>query len=191
MTPAERLRIWAQASIAAASAAEQIAASAAADPAAAADAAWAASDFLPAAGRFVEGRRGGPLTAAAEQYDQAARELFGGRPQPTAAGQGLRTAGRLLLAARVAKPSESAQLLALLAQLVALADAVTRLRETQRRAAQAAAARAAAEQLHTVVRRHQGGQLLGGGQPLATAGRGSAQRAPAASPAKPPATGRR
>jgi len=74
---------------------------------------------------------------------------------PTAAGQGLRAAGRLLLAARVAKPSETRQLLALLAQLAALADAVTRLRETQHRAAHAAAARSAAEQLRAVAARYQ------------------------------------
>jgi hypothetical protein len=190
LTATERLRIWEQASSAAAAAAEQIAASVAADPAAAADAAWAASDFLAAAGRVVEGRRGGPLTTAAEQYDQASRELFGGLPQPTAAGHGLRTAGRLLLAARVAKPSENAQLLRLLAQLAALADAVTRLRETQQRAAQAAAARTAAQQLHAVVHRYQGGGVLGGAQPLATAGRGSAQRVSTATAARP-ATGRR
>jgi hypothetical protein len=190
LTPTERLRIWEQASGAAAAAAEHIAASVASDPAAAADAAWAAADFLAAAGRVVEGRRGGPLTAAAEQYDQAAREMFGCLPQPTAAGHGLRTAGRLLLAARVAKPSETAQLLRLLAQLAALADAVTRLRETQQRAAQAEAARAAAQQLHAVVRRYQDGGVLGRDHPLATAGRGRAQRVFTVS-ADTPATGRR
>ncbi|MBW3656602.1 MAG: hypothetical protein KY444_10900, partial [Gemmatimonadetes bacterium] len=73
----------------------------------------------------------------------------------TAAGQGLRTAGRLLLSAQVAQPSELKQLLALLAQLAALADAVTRLRESQQRAAQAAAARNAAEQLRLVVAGYQ------------------------------------
>ncbi len=190
LTSAERLRVWEQANRAATAATEQIAASAGSHPAAAADAAWAASEFLAAAGRVVEGRRGGPLTEAAEQYDQAARELFGGVPQPTAAGHGLRTAGRLLLAARVAKPSENAQLLRLLAQLAALADTVTRLRETQQRAAQAAAARAAAQQLHAVVRRHQDGGVLGGAQPLATAERISAHREFTASPATP-TTGRR
>ena len=190
VTPTERLRIWRQASGAAAAAAQQIAASALTDPAAAADAAWAASDFLAAAARVVEGRRGGPLTASAEQYDQAARELFGGLPQPTAAGHGLRVAGRLLLAARVARPSENAQLLRLLAQLAALADAVARLRETQQRASQAAAARAAAQQLHAVVRRYERGDMLGGAPPLATARRGSAERVFTSSAATP-ATGRR
>jgi hypothetical protein len=155
LTPTERLRIWEQASSAAARATEQITVSAASDPAAAADAAWAASDFLAAAARVVEGRRGGPLSEAADEYDQTARELFGAAPHPTTAGHGLRAAGRLLLAAHVAKPSETPQLLALLAQLAALADAVTRLRETQQRAAHAAAARRAAEQLRAVEARYQ------------------------------------
>ncbi len=147
LTDMERLRIWKQAILAAGAASEHIAASARTDPGAAADAAWAASDFLAAAGRVVEGRPGGPLTAAAQDYDNAARELFGRPPAPSAAGAGLRVAGRLLLSAQVAKPSEAKQLIALLAQLEALTDAVTRLRETQQRAGQAGAARRAAEQL--------------------------------------------
>ncbi len=155
LTALERLKIWKQATIAATKAGEQIAACAGSDPAGAADAAWAASDFLAAAGRVVDGRRGGPLTAAATEYDQAARELFGRPPAPTAAGQGLRAAGRLLLSAQVAQPSELKQLLALLAQLAALADAVTRLRESQQRAAQAAAARTVAEQLRLVAAGYQ------------------------------------
>jgi hypothetical protein len=147
LTAAERLRIWQQATIAAAQAAEHITASALTDPEAAADAAWAASDFLAAAGRVAEGRGGGPLTEAAGVYDGAGRELFGKSPVPSPAGRGLRDAGRLLLMAQVAKPSELKQLLALMAQLTALADAVARLRDTQHRAVQARAARRAAEQL--------------------------------------------
>jgi len=77
------------------------------------------------------------------------------RPAATAAEHGLRAAGRLLLAAHVAKPRETRQLLELLAQLAALADAVRRLRETQQRAAQAAAARGAAEHLRAVEARYQ------------------------------------
>ena len=147
LTPGERTRIWEQATVAAASATEQIQASASTDPHAAADAAWAASDFLAAAGRVVEGRRGGPLTDAASDYDRAARELWGRVPAPSSAGQGLRTAAVLLTAARFVGRNENQQLLALLAQLAALTDAVTRLRENQDRAAQATAARRAAEQL--------------------------------------------
>jgi hypothetical protein len=83
LTETERLRIWKQATLAAQAASEHIAASAATDPAAAADAAWAASDFLSAAGRVVEGRAGGPLSDAADCYDGAARELFGRTPEPS------------------------------------------------------------------------------------------------------------
>jgi hypothetical protein len=88
LTETERLRIWKQATLAARTAAEHIAAHVADNPASAADAAWAASDFLAAAGRVVEGRKGGPLTDAAQQYDSAAREMFGRTPAPTAAGTG-------------------------------------------------------------------------------------------------------
>jgi hypothetical protein len=69
--------------------------------------------------------------------------MFGRTPASTVPGTGLRVAGRLLLSAQVAKPSELRQLLTLLAQLSALTDAVIRLRETQQRAAQAQAARRA------------------------------------------------
>ena len=156
LTATERLRIWTQATLAARRGSEHIAASALGDPAAAADAAWAASDFLAAAGRVIEGRRGGPLTEAADHYDRAARELHGKVPTPTAAGTGLRVAGRLLMSAQVAQPSETKQLLALLAQLATLADAVTRLREAQERAGQAQAAREAAEGLRVATAHHGG-----------------------------------
>jgi len=147
LTPEERTRIWEQATAAAGRATEQVRAAAGKDPRGAGDAAWAASDFLASAARVVEGRRGGPLTAAAAQYDRAARELWGRIPAPSQAGQGLRAASVLLASARFVGRGENTQLLALLAQLAALSDAVTRLRENQDRAAQAAAARSAAEQL--------------------------------------------
>lgn len=154
LTQMERLRIWKQATLAAGRASEHIAASVASDPAGAADAAWAASDFLAAAARVVEGRKGGLLTEAAQTYDQAAREMHGKAPAPTAAGNGLRAAGRLLLSAQVAQPSETRQLLALMAQLSALTDAVTRLRQAQDRAGQARAARQAAEALRDLTARY-------------------------------------
>jgi len=87
-TAEERARIWEQATAAAARASEQVRAAASADPRAAADAAWAASDFLAAAARVIEGRSGGPLTAAAGEYDRAGRELWGRVPPPSRAGQG-------------------------------------------------------------------------------------------------------
>ena len=154
LTPAERAAMWTSATEAAQVAAAHITGAARSDPVEAADAAWAAGDVLAVAGRVVEGRRGGPLTDAAAQYERAARELFGATPGPTPAGRGLRHAGRLLSALKVAKPSETAQLRDLLTQLVALTDTVARLRQTQQRAAQAAAARAAAEQLQTAATRY-------------------------------------
>ncbi len=147
LTGEERARIWKQATAAAARATEHVRTAAGTDPRAAGDAAWAASDFLAAAARVVEGRRGGPLTVAAGHYDRAARELWGRIPAPSQAGQGLRAASALLASARFVGRGENTQLLALLAQLAALSDAVTRLRENQDRAAQAGAARSAAEQL--------------------------------------------
>ena len=80
-------------------------------------------------------------------------------PVPTAAGNGLRAASRLLLAAQVAQRSETKQLLALMAQLSALTDAVTRLREAQDRAAQARAARRAAEAVRAVSARYAAADL--------------------------------
>ena len=144
----ERARIWEQAIGAAARATRQVTAAALTDPAAAGDAAWAAADFLTATARVVEGRRRGPLTAAADEYDRAARELFGRHPPPRHAGHELRRASRLLLTARGLTHGDTRQLLELLARMIAFTEAVARLRETQHRAAQAAAARRAAEQLH-------------------------------------------
>jgi hypothetical protein len=191
LTELERLRIWKQATLAASRASEHITSCAADDPAGAADAAWAASDFLAAAGRVVEGRRGGPLTDAARTYDEAARELHGTVPAPTSAGNGLRAAGRLLLSAQVAQRSEIKQLLALMAQLSALTDAVIRLREAQDRAAQARAARRAAEAVRAVSARYAAGDLPWGTDatapasastaPTVSSGRGR----PAAQPAGP------
>jgi len=116
------------------------------DPAGAADVAWAASDFLASTARLV-GRRGGPLSVAAEDYDWAARQAWGRLPEPPSAGSGLRAASGLLAAARTVRTPENAQLLALLAQLTAFAEAVGRMRTEQDRAVQAAAARHAAGQI--------------------------------------------
>jgi hypothetical protein len=176
LTPGERQRIWEQAAAAASRAAEHIHASPGSDPEGAADAAWAASDFLAAAARVVECRRGGPLTVAAAEYDRAARALWGRVPAPSAAGRGLRTTGVLLASARFVGRSETRQFLALLAQLTALGDAVTRLRESQHRAAQAAAARLAAEQLRLTTAQH------GGDHGAAPASASARVRRPATSP---------
>ena len=90
---------------------------------------------------------------------------MGPRPAaPSSAGQGLRAAAVLLTAGRFVGCNENQQLLSLLAQLAALTDVVTRLRENQDRAAQAAAARRAAEQLRLTRRaaRHHRTRRAGG-----------------------------
>lgn len=144
-------RAWRQAVGAASRANEEIRDFSATDPGRAADAAWAASDLLYATADAAEGRKGGPIRKAAEQYERAAREVFGRAPQQTRSGRGLRAAGRLLAASAASSDPGTKQLQALLAQLAALTDAVTRLRETQQRTAQAEASRHAAAALREQV----------------------------------------
>jgi hypothetical protein len=118
------------------------------DPAAVADATWASADLFAAAARVCDYRqRTGKVTQAADLYEQAARPAHRRTPRSTSAGQHVRGAAGALLAVRRTLPSETRQVLALLAQLQSLAATVANLREAQGRAAQAAAARAAAEHL--------------------------------------------
>jgi len=122
------------------------------DPSAAADVTWAASDFLAGVARIAagSGHRPGRLAPAAAELDRAAREQWGRVPPPSPAGQGLRAASGLLQAARFVQTDETQQLLALLRQLVGLAEAVSRMRSAQGRGQQAAAARLAGQELHTI-----------------------------------------
>jgi len=144
------------------------------DPAGAADAAWAASDFLAATARVIGGRRGSALHTAAEDYDRAARQAWGRLPEPSPAGAGIRAASGLLAAARLVRRAETAQMLALLAQLAALAEAVGRMRTEQDRAVQAAAVRQAAGAIRT----EHGRRLAGvGGRPGAVRQRPTASEA--------------
>lgn len=146
----QRRSAWERAARTAASAAEDVRRLAAEHPASAADAAHAAGEALHITARLAEGTRGGPITAAADAYDRAARELYGRIPQPTPTGNGLRTAARMLALCGRARRDESTQLLSLVLNLAALADAVSALREAQTRAAQAAAARDTAERLRSL-----------------------------------------
>lgn len=143
----QRAGVWVQAIDAAQQATAAVGAHQS-DPAQAADAAWAASDFLAAAARVIGGRRGSALHSAAADYDRAARLAWGRLPEPSPAGTGVRAASGLLAAARLVRRPETAQMLALLAQLAVLTEAVGRMRTEQDRAVQAAAARAA-EQIRT------------------------------------------
>jgi len=119
-------------------------------------------------------RRGSALHTAAEDYDRAARQAWGRLPEPSPAGAGIRAASGLLAAARLVRRAETAQMLALLAQLAALAEAVGRMRTEQDRAVQAAAVRQAAGAIRT----EHGRRLAGvGGRPGAVRQRPTASEA--------------
>ena len=109
--------------------------------------------MLAATARVVEGRPGGPLTRAADTYDHAARDLHGRTPRRHELGGSLRAIARLVAMTGRASSDETAQILALLATLTALADAVADLRHAQDRLAQANAARASATQLRAATER--------------------------------------
>ena len=150
LTGAERATVWRDAAATAAAAAGEVRRLSATDPAAAADIAHATGRALAATARVAEGRAGGPLTAAADQYDRAARDLHGRQPALTRTGTGLRAVARLVALTGRAARDETTQILALVANLADLADAVAELRAVQERTAQAAAARAAADELASV-----------------------------------------
>ncbi len=152
LTPEERRGLWQAAQDAATRATAEITATVdgGADPRLAGDAAWAAADLLAVVAHLTERRAGGPYTDAARAFEHAGRSPHFTPHVRTPAGRRLRTATAALSAVRVALPSETRQLLQLTQQLISLADAVARLRQTQAHAAQAAAARAAAEQLRAL-----------------------------------------
>jgi len=150
VTRGERRALWQQASATAAQAAAELRHLTATAPHEAGDVASAAGDVLAVAAHVVEGRRGGALTAAADAFDRAARDLHGRPPTHTPTGAALRHLARALAATGRASRDDVAQAMALVTELVALADAVARLRDVQRRAHQAAAARDAATHLRRV-----------------------------------------
>jgi hypothetical protein len=87
----------------------------------------------------IEGGRGGPLTAAADGYDRAARALYGRAPARTTTGDALRAAARNLVQLGRATRDEPAPVATLVAQLAQLVDAVAELRAAQAAAAQMSA----------------------------------------------------
>lgn len=147
LSPSDRAQLLEQARLSTQDAVEHIRTHGG-DPTAVVDATWASADLFAAAARVYDYRqRTGKVTQAADLYEQAARPAHRRTPRATAAGQHVRAAAGALLAVRRTLPSETRQVLALLAQLQSLAATVASLREAQGRAAQAAAARAAAEHL--------------------------------------------
>jgi hypothetical protein len=163
--PAERARIWAEASAATEeaeaalrAAAEQASQHSPNDGAAGPrqpvdDVVDAAADMMTGAARLRDRKsRHGHLTDAAEAFDRAARTGRHGRRGSSSVSR-LHTSARQLLNLRIALPSETKRLLVLLDQLRRMALAVEQLRVAQGRAAQAAAARAAEEALLAEVTR--------------------------------------
>ena len=100
--------------------------------------------------RLVPGRDGRAVREAAAGFERAGYTAWA-HPEPPApaAGAGLRAAARLLTAARYLPRTDTRRLLALLAQLAALGDAIERMRQAQHRAHQADAAHRAAHTLRT------------------------------------------
>jgi hypothetical protein len=146
-TVPERNAIFEHAARQAGIAAEHIRLAAQRDPAAAADAAWATADVLHIAARAL---RSPDLRRTADSYDRAARERYGRVPRATRQGSQLRATARMLsLAGQVTNDSTLAAA-ALIANLAALAIAVTEMRAAQQLAAQATAARVTAEHLRAI-----------------------------------------
>jgi hypothetical protein len=144
-TAAERDALWEHAARAADQATAHIRSLAGTDLAAAADAAWAASDTLHAAAAALGSRI---LRQAADSYDRAARAPWARIPAPTPPGNSLRRAARLISAFAYLTQDRSLAPIVLITRLVALAETVAWLRQTEQRAAQATGALRAAEQLH-------------------------------------------
>jgi hypothetical protein len=110
----------------------------------AADAAWAAAGTLHVAAQTL----GNPhLRRAADAYDRAARQPYGRIPAPTPAGNGLRTTARLMSMAKAINSPATLNILILVANLMALTEAVAELRSAEERRAQAMAARVARDHL--------------------------------------------
>jgi hypothetical protein len=118
------------------------------------DTAAAACDVLHATARVFEGRRGGPLTYAADVLDRAARLPHRRRPRHTRQAVRLRSIARLIAAmGRLTDDRESAAALQLVLQIALFADSLADLRYAQHRLHQAQAARGAAAQLRGFVAR--------------------------------------
>lgn len=149
LSPEERQAVWDEATQAATTAGAEIRHLAGTDPAAAADTARAAADLLRAAARVAEPAGHGPLSAAANSYDRASRDLYGRTPpagRSVGAGD-LRVAALALTLLRRAAPGDTTAVATLIVAAAGLAEAVADLRTAQHRHHQAAAASAAAAPL--------------------------------------------
>ena len=115
------------------------------NPQAAQAIAQAASDTLTAVAAAAEGRRGGPVTRAAELFDRAAREPGGLIEKASQRSYDLRAMSRLVhLMGRISGDKNTFAMLSLLLDLARLSDTLAALREAQQRYHQAEAAAQAA-----------------------------------------------
>ena len=148
VSPVERARVLSDAARTAARASEEIHRLGASDPAAAQAMAQAAADMLTAVATAVEGRRGGPLTEAAEMFDKAARAGYAKVARLTSRSYELRAMSRLIrLMGRISGDEDTFALLALVVDLARLGDTLACWRQAQDRWHQAEAAREAAQAL--------------------------------------------
>lgn len=149
---AERTEAFRRAADAASRAADGFRHLAATNPRAASAVAQAAADVLTASARAVEGRRGGPLSDAAEAFDRAAREPHRRLPPRHQTADHLRATARLIaVMGRLAGDDDTTAALQLVLQLAALAENVADLRESQQRLHQLRDARHVVEQLRSFV----------------------------------------
>ncbi|XVU24203.1 relaxase/mobilization nuclease domain-containing protein [Actinoplanes sp. CA-054009] len=145
---AERMRAMREAGATARAAAEEMRRTAQSDPGAAQAAAEAAADTLRAVAFAVEGRRGGPLTDAAEVFDRAARARYREAGRATTRSYQTRAMSRLIsLMGRTSGNDDTLAAMRLVLDLAALGDTMARLRDAQQRLHQAQAAREAAAAL--------------------------------------------
>jgi len=126
--------------------------------------AQAAADTLAAIASTVEGVRGGPITTAAELFDQAARERNGRLLPATVRSFDLRSMARLVqVMGRASSDRDTQALLVLLQELARLAQTLAALRAAQERYHQAECALRAATTLRAAT--HTTGRLSRPGIP--------------------------
>ena len=110
--------------------------------------AQAAADTLTAVASTVEGRRGGPLTEAAELFDKAARAGYAKVASGTSRSYEMRAMSRLVrLMGHISGDEDTFALLALVLDLARLGDTLAWWRRAQDAWHQAEAAREAAAAL--------------------------------------------
>jgi hypothetical protein len=148
VSAAQRAQTLSQAAATVTAAADEIRRVAGSDPQAAQALAQAAADTLTAVASTVEGRRGGPLTEAAERFDKAARAGYAKVARGTSRSYELRAMARLVrLMGHISGDEDTFALLALIMDLARLGDTLNWWRRSEDAWHQAEAAQEAAAAL--------------------------------------------